>query len=890
MKNLPYVRYLRRFTWMVCCLLGWSNFLLTQDTVFCTCETIRFRIRGTGISEDTWARFEQPLGQPSPVSGERSFTFSAKEIEVVLQEAPSQVIATIQSWDQVNRFTTSPAGDKTCYHHPFFKTGTKGFFNLWVYDSDPKNCWEDSLAAIPGDEMGYGFGAFAKMKVLNPDAGSASYTYKAKVICQASNPETEGYDEKGNPYHNLCPTTVFECPVRITWKWGKSPEKPGEDQVYTPAVPWTQDHPVVLDILSMGKTTGDIGLLTAYNPTGEIQRLTFGPAILSAPNWQAQITSQQIPLQLDPGETVTLPVSGGICIDNTVPVAPAGTPFTVLTQAETGPALNPGSDFGTFPGFIPAQIDTGRMSVVPKIPGYEHPFAYTVNLRENLTDAAPLLFEAAKAVNETVDGKMKAGAFNLPIKDPAAVESTVEQHAFWLATSAMTGNEYKKIDFQQNLEKDFEKKMGQPISTSPPAVRKDFYDGMDALWHAFNEVATDAKLINPAANWQGLKAIRSVNIGPNGGTISLPGELATLIVPPGTCAQPTQFTLSAFEYPGLTRPVVQLHADPATPALAGNTAWLTMAGSPADQIFREKVSDEPIGTLEGDTTLLPGRFYPVDPPTHTNRGTPVMPSDLAQGRFLVSGQQPEACPVDAAKLIPPSPPAGYRYVGRIVTVNFRIHDKLTTYNGEIDPEKHLVHVSSSTRVTDYAVDCDVIVTHVYERTDLDKCEPEIPEELLKQPPAPKGTIYVGRVVTANGYTDEEKTTLPLGYEADPDKQIVHIASRTLIEDHTCVSDVIVAHYFEKIDQEGKECPVPAEMLIPPPSPDPARMGYAGRTVVINHQTDPDLTSVRPDRLSRPTDQVILQCMTYTVEGKVCEVIVSHTYVMLEELAGENDHN
>ncbi len=234
----------------------------------------------------------------------------------------------------------------------------------------------------------------------------------------------------------------------------------------------------------------------------------------------------------------------------------------------------------------------------------------------------------------------------------------------------------------------------------------------------------------------------------------------------------------------------------------------------------------------------------------------------------------ESCKPSEQMLTPQASPEGFVYLGREVVINGVYNLDLSTAPlGRMHLPDDMVMVSSSTTSSGGQVTCDIIVGHVFARTDatgaVQECMPSWQQ--LDAPPAPPGFVYVGRDVVINGEWSKQYSTVPLDRPESP-QDINRISSQTQVRDGETVCDVVVRHLYAPIRHSG--CPLPDDLYVIPQVPPCHR--YVGYSVIVNHHLVK--TSVPLDRSSYPTDTIHIDPHTTVVDGGLaCDVIVAYVF-------------
>lgn len=154
-----------------------------------------------------------------------------------------------------------------------------------------------------------------------------------------------------------------------------------------------------------------------------------------------------------------------------------------------------------------------------------------------------------------------------------------------------------------------------------------------------------------------------------------------------------------------------------------------------------------------------------------------------------------------------------------------------------------------------------------------------PAQALTPPTTPEGYVYVGTDVVINAVYQQDLSSVPLTRQGSP-QDLVYISSETAVQDGTTGCDVIVAHVFAPLAPETSGAPEPCtpdpQALEPPDTP--AGYAYVGRTVMVGHEIDTELSTVPLEREPKPTDLVETHSSTL-VKDKVneCDIVVLHVF-------------
>jgi len=310
-----------------------------------------------------------------------------------------------------------------------------------------------------------------------------------------------------------------------------------------------------------GRTTGHIADLTISNPTDKPVIVQFGPGsepfdgtprppaftplfIPSSGGYQPYLIPAIPPVEIAPGQTITVPVQG-FCTDIHRPPVPSGDGMTPISQWISSPGLVsepqvhdpmnlPGASSVVVvptsqalpladainiltgakpkpkpetalpsPGHTSLSVTDGTpdcvpgiVSPTPVIPGTDSPMPFPVNPDQYPALAVPLLAEALNRIAQTYDALKPQGGILTPFSgNPEKEREAVIQQTFWRYSSALSGVNYHKEDFRNNTIRQFEQSTGKPVSQIPKPQQDKIDQGVDDFWNTFEAVGTEAKVL-----------------------------------------------------------------------------------------------------------------------------------------------------------------------------------------------------------------------------------------------------------------------------------------------------------------------------------------------------------------------------------------------------------
>ncbi len=308
-----------------------------------------------------------------------------------------------------------------------------------------------------------------------------------------------------------------------------------------------------------GRTTGHIADLTLYNPTDRPVIVQFGPGsepfdgsikppvptplfIPASGQYQPYIVPTIPPIELLPGQRLTVPVQG-FCTDIHRPPVPAGDGMPPVSQWVSVPtqiggppaAPEPMNPPGTttviaptqtampleeavrillntrprplaglpFPDQLPQGANSGAaecipvlISPAPNIPGTDFPIPVPIDPNEYPSLAVPILADALNRIMKTYDELKPQGGIQTPFRNnPEKEREAVIQQTFWLYSSALSGESYRKGDFRDNTIRQLEQSSNKPIEEIPKPQLDKIEQGVDDFWNTFEAVGAEAKVL-----------------------------------------------------------------------------------------------------------------------------------------------------------------------------------------------------------------------------------------------------------------------------------------------------------------------------------------------------------------------------------------------------------
>ncbi len=221
-----------------------------------------------------------------------------------------------------------------------------------------------------------------------------------------------------------------------------------------------------------GQTTGHIADVTLTNdgprPVVFPDRPVYIP---SGGRYQSYVIPGGGGTTMPPGATRTVPIDG-YCGDVNRPPVPAG---------EAVPGLEE--------WIVP--LDPARTA-----PGNPRPPTGVVDPAIDPETAAPYLWSAVEAIEETVDELQSSGELHTPFSsNPDREREAVVQQTFWIYAGELSGRPYTREQFEERLEQQYEDRTGAPVASAPAEDRERLAEGADDFWNAFELVGVEAKVL-----------------------------------------------------------------------------------------------------------------------------------------------------------------------------------------------------------------------------------------------------------------------------------------------------------------------------------------------------------------------------------------------------------
>jgi len=296
----------------------------------------------------------------------------------------------------------------------------------------------------------------------------------------------------------------------------------------------------VIKATGTGNTIGNIANITVTNTNDfpvEIQPQTF--FIPSDGKYQRYVGRIPKGIIVPPDGTVVIPVDG-VCADvHTPPVSsdedmppvytwiPVGnSPQTTTVSSNptgTSDQTNPQGENTTHtdimlipivstppvPEFKPTDIpnimttsgykmeNNPDPEIIITWPGTDIPTGGTLDPGINPEVYAPVIVSMLESIEVAAGIVRESGIFPTPFsKDSSREEKAFIQQTFWIASAALTGNEYTKTDFTKITYDQFQQSTGKTVASLPPEQKEQVDSGIADFWNTFQVTGVVAKVIS----------------------------------------------------------------------------------------------------------------------------------------------------------------------------------------------------------------------------------------------------------------------------------------------------------------------------------------------------------------------------------------------------------
>lgn len=271
----------------------------------------------------------------------------------------------------------------------------------------------------------------------------------------------------------------------------------------------------IIKATGTGRTTGHIADLMIENTTAAPLRINHQLVYIPS-GGQYQPYIAEIPETVVPKGTSTIPVEG-YCADVHQPPVPSGDPMPhpeewipvgnpeepipegtidILPKPEI-PSFNPEDIPGisTSSGYTPVNPNPSD-EFIPTWPGTDIPVGGTLSPVEPEV-YAPVIARVYEVIKEATIRTQEEDILVTPFSpDPLKERDAVIQQTFWIFTSYLSGRDYKKEDFTENVYEQFNSATGILITKIPEEQKEEVDKGIDQFWSVFTAVGVEAKVLS----------------------------------------------------------------------------------------------------------------------------------------------------------------------------------------------------------------------------------------------------------------------------------------------------------------------------------------------------------------------------------------------------------
>ncbi len=290
-----------------------------------------------------------------------------------------------------------------------------------------------------------------------------------------------------------------------------------------------QSKIITLSTFGTGNTTGHIATINVQN-NGNLP-LTITPQTFFIPSdgkYQSYVGRTPAGTTVAPGQSTQIPVHG-YCVDiHTPPVAngssmpslddwvPVVSESDLLHSANTSSSTELVVTFGANPmpefnlsqtsnliqssGFTKT-TDNQTTAFTATWPGTETAIDGTIDINKDPAVFAPLIVDIVTKIETATIKLQEEGALQTPFStDKLREKESVTQQTIWISMSILTGQEYTKNDFADNIYERFEGRTNTPVSTLNDENEEKVNDGINDFWDSFSLTGLEAKVIKEDEN------------------------------------------------------------------------------------------------------------------------------------------------------------------------------------------------------------------------------------------------------------------------------------------------------------------------------------------------------------------------------------------------------
>lgn len=269
--------------------------------------------------------------------------------------------------------------------------------------------------------------------------------------------------------------------------------------------------------ISTGRTTGHIANLSVTNSGSTAVKSNPQTAFIPSEGKYQSYVVYVPETVIEPKGTVVIPLQG-YCADVRTPPVPGESDLPPLnTWLPVGDPTRPIAD-GTFnvipsapitpfqPGDIPRLLTSPGYhphspgeegDIITTWPGSEKPVGGVVDPQKFPEVFAPLIVDVLEKINDHADVILEDDSYTTPFSgQPEKEREAVIQQTFWIYMADVTGKEYQKKDFAENVYEQFRTSTGRSVTGLPEEQKEKVDEGVDNFWNTFNAVGAEAKVLS----------------------------------------------------------------------------------------------------------------------------------------------------------------------------------------------------------------------------------------------------------------------------------------------------------------------------------------------------------------------------------------------------------
>jgi hypothetical protein len=274
-----------------------------------------------------------------------------------------------------------------------------------------------------------------------------------------------------------------------------------------------------ITVKGTGQTTGHIATLSVHNTGDEL--MNINPQVMYIPssgNYQPYVGRIAPGHAVPPGETLEIPIFG-YCTDVHLPPVGNGSPMPPIESWITvkDPQVDPSAINGI--NIIPTpEVDPFSSNDIPMIlassafnpqvvdpnsdiiatwPGSDIIINGTITLPNNEAVFAPMIIDAVIRIENAAYELVSSGGISTPFSNDSKREAeALIQQTTWIFMGSLTGEDYDKQDFGDQLIVQYESNTDTKIEDASAETVERLEEGTNDFWSSFELVGVEAKVIS----------------------------------------------------------------------------------------------------------------------------------------------------------------------------------------------------------------------------------------------------------------------------------------------------------------------------------------------------------------------------------------------------------